>query len=328
MVTQGAWFQQAAYPYLTTVTCAGHATISTGVVPARPRRLPERVVGSRGAQADDVHRGSERDRTSATACRSPAATARTACRCRPSPIRCARSRRRTSSRCRSKARSAIMLGGHGGDAVTWLTETLDGWETLAGYSETGVPAVEGVHRREPDRRRLRQDVGRAACRPPRTRAPTTASAKRRRRAGRAASRIVLKGTADADGRHATSAQWERSPFADAYLGRFADGARRVAAARASTTAPTCSRSASRAPTSSATRSARAATRCRTSTRTWTRRIGALFDQLDAHGRQGSVGRGAERRSRRARRFPSSSSPRARTPDASTAARSSTRSSRC
>jgi len=29
MVTQGAWFQQAAYPYLTTVTCAGHATISS-----------------------------------------------------------------------------------------------------------------------------------------------------------------------------------------------------------------------------------------------------------------------------------------------------------
>ena len=40
-----------------------------------------------------------------------------------------------------KARSAIMLGGHGGDAITWLTETLDGWETAAGYSENGVPAV-------------------------------------------------------------------------------------------------------------------------------------------------------------------------------------------
>ena len=33
MVTEGAWFQQAAYPYLTTVTCAGHATISTGSFP-------------------------------------------------------------------------------------------------------------------------------------------------------------------------------------------------------------------------------------------------------------------------------------------------------
>src|SRR4051794_41961710 len=33
LVTQGAWYQQAAYPYLTTVTCAGHATISTGSFP-------------------------------------------------------------------------------------------------------------------------------------------------------------------------------------------------------------------------------------------------------------------------------------------------------
>src|SRR5215475_6906186 len=33
MVAEGAWFQQAAYPYLTTVTCAGHATISTGTLP-------------------------------------------------------------------------------------------------------------------------------------------------------------------------------------------------------------------------------------------------------------------------------------------------------
>src|SRR4051794_11617191 len=33
MVDEGAWFQQAAYPYLTTLTCAGHATISTGAFP-------------------------------------------------------------------------------------------------------------------------------------------------------------------------------------------------------------------------------------------------------------------------------------------------------
>src|SRR6476646_1314016 len=33
MATEGAWYQQAAYPYLTTVTCAGHATISTGSFP-------------------------------------------------------------------------------------------------------------------------------------------------------------------------------------------------------------------------------------------------------------------------------------------------------
>ena len=34
LVTQGARFVQAAYPYLNTVTCAGHATMSTGAFPS------------------------------------------------------------------------------------------------------------------------------------------------------------------------------------------------------------------------------------------------------------------------------------------------------
>ena len=33
LVTEGARFSQAAYPYLNTVTCAGHATIGTGALP-------------------------------------------------------------------------------------------------------------------------------------------------------------------------------------------------------------------------------------------------------------------------------------------------------
>src|SRR6476660_5126720 len=35
LVDDGAWFTKAAYPYLTTVTCAGHATIGTGAYPHR-----------------------------------------------------------------------------------------------------------------------------------------------------------------------------------------------------------------------------------------------------------------------------------------------------
>jgi arylsulfatase A-like enzyme len=31
---EGAWFTEAAYPYLTTLTCAGHATIGTGTLPS------------------------------------------------------------------------------------------------------------------------------------------------------------------------------------------------------------------------------------------------------------------------------------------------------
>ncbi len=34
LVTEGAWFRQSDYPYYNTVTCAGHASMSTGTVPA------------------------------------------------------------------------------------------------------------------------------------------------------------------------------------------------------------------------------------------------------------------------------------------------------
>src|SRR3954447_25522590 len=35
LVDDGAWFTKASYPYLSTLTCAGHATIGTGAFPHR-----------------------------------------------------------------------------------------------------------------------------------------------------------------------------------------------------------------------------------------------------------------------------------------------------
>ncbi len=35
LMQEGAWFTEAAYPYMNTVTCAGHATIATGTFPYR-----------------------------------------------------------------------------------------------------------------------------------------------------------------------------------------------------------------------------------------------------------------------------------------------------
>src|ERR1700730_8376360 len=33
LVRDGAWFRLAAYPYLATLTCPGHATVATGAFP-------------------------------------------------------------------------------------------------------------------------------------------------------------------------------------------------------------------------------------------------------------------------------------------------------
>ena len=47
LVTDGAWFRQADYPYYTTVTCAGHASIGTGTVPAVHGMVPNPWCGRR-----------------------------------------------------------------------------------------------------------------------------------------------------------------------------------------------------------------------------------------------------------------------------------------
>ena len=131
------------------MTCAGHATISTGFFPHTHGVFQngwwDREAGKQMTCTEDpkaknvgygvpVHRRRQR---------------RTASRCRPSPIRCDRSASAHVVSLSLKARSAIMLAGHGGDAVTWLTDTLDGWETAVGLFREGRAGGQGVHRREP-----------------------------------------------------------------------------------------------------------------------------------------------------------------------------------
>ena len=63
IVDTGAWFPLAEYPYAVTVTCAGHATISTGTLPAthgmigngwHDRELRKNVVCTEDASATSV----------------------------------------------------------------------------------------------------------------------------------------------------------------------------------------------------------------------------------------------------------------------------------
>ena len=218
MVTQGAWFQQAAYPYLTTVTCAGHATISTGAFPHVhgvfqnawwDREARKQMTCTEDPNVADVGYGVKvSGGDSAYRLQVPTFTDR---------MRSSRQAHVVSLSL--KARSAIMLGGHGGDAITWLTEALDGWETSAGYSENGVPAVKAFVDANP----LSADLGKTWDRS----LPASSYSGADDGVGEAPPQgwtrsfpHVVKGTAgEADSSY--FAQWERSPFADAYLGRFA-----------------------------------------------------------------------------------------------------------
>jgi len=218
LLTTGAVYTNAAYPYFQTWTCSGHATISTGTFPHThgivqnewptndPRQEPWCVddprtqdigytrapVGShspwqlRVPTFADVMRASEGARVVSVSL---------------------------------KADAAIMLAGHGGDAVTWVSDRLDTLATSTAYTSRPVPAVAAFARANPieqyakrtwDRllpaaRYAEADAAVGELPPPgwTSTFPHTLSA-----AG------VLS---DADFR----VQWQRSPFVDEYVAQLA-----------------------------------------------------------------------------------------------------------
>jgi predicted AlkP superfamily pyrophosphatase or phosphodiesterase len=218
MVTQGARFQQTAYPYLTTVTCAGHATIATGSFPHIhgvfqnawwDRDAKKQMTCTEDPNVKAVGYGvTVTGGDSAYRLQVPTFT---------DQMRTTRGAHVVSLSL--KARSAIMLGGHGGDAITWLTDALDGWETSAGYSDKGVPAVKAFVDANP----VSADLGKKWDHS----LPSSSYSGPDDGVGEAPPEgwtrsfpHLLRGKADsADDTY--YGQWERSPFADAYLGRFA-----------------------------------------------------------------------------------------------------------
>ena len=218
LVKEGAWFRQAAYPYLTTVTCAGHATIGTGAYPHR-HGVMQNAWWNRGtatnvtctADASVKNIGYTKTETGGDS----AAAQRT-------PTFADEMRAQKASHVATvslKDRSAIMLAGHGGDSVVWLNNALDGWETSSAFASAPVPAIKAYldanpidadygktwTRMLPEGRYLHPDDGLEES-PPKGWTSTFPHPL-----------TSASGHPDAEYR----ALWERSPFGDAYLGRFA-----------------------------------------------------------------------------------------------------------
>jgi predicted AlkP superfamily pyrophosphatase or phosphodiesterase len=142
LVDGGARFTQAAYPYFTTVTCAGHATIGTGTFPAT-HGLPanswlDRASGRTVSCTDDPDvrivsygRPSTSIGHSAHALRVPSFG---------DELRAQATTRPRVVTLSIKPRSAIMLAGHGGDLVLWRNDG-DGWATSTAFRAEPVPFI-------------------------------------------------------------------------------------------------------------------------------------------------------------------------------------------
>jgi predicted AlkP superfamily pyrophosphatase or phosphodiesterase len=219
MVTEGAWFQNAAYPYLTTVTCAGHATISTGSFPNVhgvfqnawwDRDAKRQMSCTQDPAATDFgYSGTPAGGDSAYRLQVPTFTDQM------------RSRKNAHVAALAlKDRSAIMLAGRGGDAVVWMNNALDGWVSSTVYASAPVPAVNAFITANP----ISADLGKTWDRmlpADAYKGPDDGVGEAPPQGWTRSFPHVLNGTSGkADGSFVS--QWERSPFADQYVGRFAE----------------------------------------------------------------------------------------------------------
>ena len=156
LLDQGLVFENARYPYFVTVTCAGHATIATGALPHRHGMINNTWW--------------QRKERTLTGCSSdPSTTEITYGR----PIRFGNSAvnlliptladelrsQKPGARVVSvsmKARSAISLAGHAGDAVVWFDDPSGSWATSSAFASGPVNAVKEFVERNP----YEKDLGR------------------------------------------------------------------------------------------------------------------------------------------------------------------------
>ena len=146
LMKHGAWFTHAAYPYAKTVTCAGHATVSTGDFPSTHGMINntwwDRGAGKMVSCTADprttllTYRRPEESSTEArlgdSAWRMEAPSFAEQLRAQSSGSRVV-----TLS---LKARAAISLAGHSADSVTWFDDKH--WVTSTAYGESLRPELQ------------------------------------------------------------------------------------------------------------------------------------------------------------------------------------------
>lgn len=214
----GLVFDNARFPYLNTVTCAGHATIATGTQPRthglvlnawwhRDERRTFDCTADPGAP--DISYGR------------PPRLGNSARRLAVPTLADALREQRPGARVVTlslKARSAIMLAGRGGDAVVWFDELAGSFMTSRAFASGPVPEVKAFIDRNPYER----DQGRTwqLFAPPETYLYRDAGTGERPPAPwTGLFPHVVAGRSRLDALFFDV--WQTSPFADAYLGEMA-----------------------------------------------------------------------------------------------------------
>ena len=152
LVTTGAVFPLAAYPYAVTKTCAGHSTISTGTLPwthgmidnswyDRAQKRTVACTEDPNVNAITLGDGAGDEKHSARMQMVPAFA---------DELRLQAIRPPRIVSMSLKARSAIGLGGHGGDQTMIFWQEEEGiWETSTAFASAPWPEVDSFIRAHP-----------------------------------------------------------------------------------------------------------------------------------------------------------------------------------
>ena len=140
LMQNGAWFRQAAYPYLNTVTCPGHSTIGTGTFPYQHGMILNTWFDRKTRAATDCTDDEKtREVSYGNSMTGPGDSGRR--QLRPTLADHVREEHGHVVALSLKARSAIGLAGHGGDIVLWF-DTRGAFTTSSAYARATSPFIQ------------------------------------------------------------------------------------------------------------------------------------------------------------------------------------------
>ena len=223
LLAEGAVFTRAEYPYFHTDTCAGHFTIATGTLPRTHGMVADNWWDHESRRLIEC---TDDDQSQLVTYGRPSKLGKSAKRSMVPSLADELRGQKTGARVVTlsmKARSAIGLAGHGGDAVTWFEETagVGSFVTSRAFAPDVVPAVRTFLARDS----FENDFGKFwTLRDPREmyRNPDAGVGERPRQPWTGLfPHEIPRETKTPESRNDSVAHWRASPFSDAYLGRMA-----------------------------------------------------------------------------------------------------------
>ena len=225
VLADGAVFRRAAYPFLHTDTCAGHFTISTGTLPHTHGMIADNWWDG---EAKSTIECTDDDASAPVTYGRVSKLGKSGSRLLVPTLADQLREQQRDSRVVAvsmKARGAIGLAGHGGDAITWFEETpgAGAFMSASAFTPRPVPAVTAFIDRDPYEKEFGKawtlrdgleayrfaDAG-IGERPP---APWTGVFPHESR--------IAGGSAERRNAEQEMGLWRSSPHSDAYLGRMA-----------------------------------------------------------------------------------------------------------